>query len=679
MNRSDGGDISRRRMVGDYIIGPKIGSGSFSVVWKSRHRQSGTEFAIKEIDKRQLNDNLLKEISILKNIAHRNIIRLFESIETQQKIYLVLEYCDGGDLAGYLQRHGRVSEDVARHFMRQLAAGLQVLRDNHLIHRDLKPHNLLLSSKGATPSLKIGDFGFARYLKPQGLADTLCGSPLYMAPEIIQNQKYDAKADLWSVGAILFQLVTGRPPFGGNNQIELFQNILNASELRFPENALKVLHPNCIELCRSLLRRDPVERLTFEEFFNHKFLVGTRVIEDAEQSPSVSKVISLAEKTESFTYEKQPLFHPETRLPSAHPNANLVDEERVLHRKDQHDTSGTRVIRGFVPNTPPSNKIGRSFSGDRNASVHSRVVDSMDSIEREYVLVNSHFASMETLTEEVTSLQESSSGRACGFPPKRSHQHMPVTSYAKEMSTGSVGGMENTSSSGLDSLMAPASPNILREVQRRSVLRPSTRLQLLHQYIHVISNVSLEKHDAGSYLESFSIELVVLAIWKEAIQICNYWLASSDISATSTINETTNLEGVGCSSNSTEIPDFTKPSSASTWAERGFIAACDRAEMLSKYLENVDGTTEIPDAIDIIFRTALDAGKIGAVDELMECRDSADTSYSKAMLLFTFVVEEAPSLALNPPFLLSTADKERIQKYMKYLQSHLMRSQMSTS
>ncbi|GAB2268832.1 hypothetical protein Dimus_003776 [Dionaea muscipula] len=117
----------------------------------------------------------------------------------------------------------------------------------------------------------------------------------------------------------------------------------------------------------------------------------------------------------------------------------------------------------------------------------------MDSIEREYVLVNSHFASMETLTEEVTSLQESSSGRAGGFPPKRSHRHMPVTSYAKEMSTGSIGGMENTSSSGLDSLMAPASPNILRDVQRLSVLRPLTRLQLLHQYIHVISNVSLEK------------------------------------------------------------------------------------------------------------------------------------------------------------------------------------------
>lgn len=202
-----GAPNTRIRLVGDYIIGPRIGSGSFAVVWRSKHRVLGTEFAIKEIDKKHLNDNLKKEISILRNISHPNIIRLYEAIETEERIFLVLEYCDGGDVGAYIQRHGRVSEDVARHFIKQLAAGLQVLRDNNLIHRDLKPQNLLLSGKGVNPLLKIGDFGFARYLTPQGLADTLCGSPLYMAPEIIQNHRYDAKADLWSVGAILYQLV----------------------------------------------------------------------------------------------------------------------------------------------------------------------------------------------------------------------------------------------------------------------------------------------------------------------------------------------------------------------------------------------------------------------------------------------------------------------------------------
>ncbi|KAK2993320.1 hypothetical protein RJ640_006808, partial [Escallonia rubra] len=225
------------RVIGNYILGGRVGRGSFAVVWRSRHRQSGLEVAVKEIDKNRLpltnpkntvkmacggdpSNNLLKEISILSNIRHPNIIRLFEAIETEDRIYLVLEYCDGGDLAAYLHRRGKLSQDVARHFMRQLASGLQVLNENRLIHRDLKPQNLLLSTNEATPLLKIGDFGFARYLKPRDLADTLCGSPLYMAPEIIQNKKYDSKADLWSAGAILFQMVTGRPPFDGNSQLE---------------------------------------------------------------------------------------------------------------------------------------------------------------------------------------------------------------------------------------------------------------------------------------------------------------------------------------------------------------------------------------------------------------------------------------------------------------------------
>uniref|UniRef100_A0A5B6YZI5 Protein kinase domain-containing protein n=1 Tax=Davidia involucrata TaxID=16924 RepID=A0A5B6YZI5_DAVIN len=232
----DMGDRSQCGLIGNYILGPRIGSGSFAVVWRSRHRHSGMEVAVKEIDKKQLSpkvaDNLLKEISILGNIRHPNIIRLFEAIETEDRIYLVLEYCDGGDLAAYIHRRGKVSEAVVRHFMRQLAGGLKVLHENRLIHRDLKPQNLLLSTTEVTPLLKIGDFGFARYLTAQGLADTLCGSPLYMAPEIIQNKKYDGKADLWSVGAILFQLVTGKPPFDGDSQLQVLRRTIIANPIR---------------------------------------------------------------------------------------------------------------------------------------------------------------------------------------------------------------------------------------------------------------------------------------------------------------------------------------------------------------------------------------------------------------------------------------------------------------
>ncbi|KAL4583543.1 hypothetical protein LXL04_008120 [Taraxacum kok-saghyz] len=134
------------------------------------------------------------------------------------KIHLVLEYCKGGDLSMFIQRRqGRIPKSTSLHLMQQLAAGLKVLRDNQIIHRDLKPRNLLLSSNEDSSTLKIADFGFLR-----GLAETLCGSPLYMAPDIMQLHKYGAKADLWSVGTILFQLVTGRTPFTGNNKIQVY-------------------------------------------------------------------------------------------------------------------------------------------------------------------------------------------------------------------------------------------------------------------------------------------------------------------------------------------------------------------------------------------------------------------------------------------------------------------------
>ncbi|KAM1049495.1 hypothetical protein ACFX2C_028595 [Malus domestica] len=201
-------------VVGDYLVGRQIGSVSFSVVWHAHLRVHGTEVAIKEITTGWLNkklyESLMSEIFILKKINHPNIIRLHDIIEVPRKINLVLEYCRGGDLSMFIQRHGKVLEALAEHFMQQLVAGLQMFRDSNLIHRDLMPQNLLLSTNDNNSVLKIVDLGFTRSLQPQGLAETLCGSPLYMAPEIMQPQKYDAKVDLWSVGAILFQLVTGR-------------------------------------------------------------------------------------------------------------------------------------------------------------------------------------------------------------------------------------------------------------------------------------------------------------------------------------------------------------------------------------------------------------------------------------------------------------------------------------
>ncbi|XP_039008387.1 serine/threonine-protein kinase ATG1a-like isoform X2 [Hibiscus syriacus] len=660
------------RVVGNYILGPRIGSGSFAVVWRSRHRQHGLEVAVKEIDKKLLSskvsENLLKEISILSTINHPNIIRFFEAIETEDRIFLVLEYCDGGDLAAYINRHGKVSEEIARHFMRQLAAGLQVLQEKHLIHRDLKPQNLLLSIKGETPQLKIGDFGFARSLTPEDLAATLCGSPLYMAPEIIQNKKYDAKADLWSVGAILFQLVTGKPPFNGNSQLQLFQNILRSTELQFPEGSLQELHPDSVGLCRSLLRHNPVERLTFREFFNHKFLREASKRVDVEPDTSRLPSESMHEQFASSAM-KSPL--PSYNLMEASSrnkkSASSSGCDTSSLTKENGGSSGVKGAHGAMPLVCDDKKsVNNQCLSDQLRA------DSMESIEKEYVLVNPHSTSMETFSDYLETPLRDYSTLKC--PTKNSDQESEVTLETKETAGSSVGSA-NTQVLGSDPQTTSSESAILREVQRLNRMHPSTRLQLLHQYAQAIAELAQEKYNAGLFLESFSIELVVLAIWKKALQICASWIASApenESHGSSSANQTTTnvLGNADLALNSEYGGDSNRPSSACFWVEQGFIAACDRTEKLSCHIKDMDAAAKMPDAMEIIYQTALTIGTNGAVEEYMRNKGSAAASYSKAMLLLSFIVGEAASIPLNPPFSLTPANKKRIQTYINNLQTH---------
>ncbi|KAH0912564.1 hypothetical protein HID58_035885 [Brassica napus] len=545
------------RLVGDYELGPRLGSGSFAVVWLATHRSSGLKVAIKEIDKKKLSpkvrDNLLKEISILSTIDHPNIIRFYEAIETGDRIFLVLEYCSGGDLAEYINVHGKVSQPVAKHFMRQLALGLQVLQEKHCIHRDLKPQNLLLSSKEATPLLKIGDFGFARSLTPESMAETFCGSPLYMAPEIIRNQKYDAKADLWSAGAILFQLVTGKPPFDGTNHIQvccpepmnclfnfssephgfryaslqLFQNIVRDTELKFPEDASNEIHPDCVDLCRRLLRRDPIERLTFREFFSHRFL------QEPRQMPGVTH---------------------------SGPNRSKASAENVY----KHGSSSSASTSNVLVQHDVSCEKTRKDSEGQCSSNQLGVVDSLELIEREYVLVNRPSEGSSECFD--TSLQDSVEAQrplsdVSGPPP------------------------------------ASGSSYLLTEVQRLTIVHPPTKLQVLQQYAEALTEVAREMDNAGQVKESFAVTLVVLAAWRKALEICDSWMVSVG-------EDKVNTTAPGTSNS---------PAVAKTWVTQEFVTAFNQAETSSTRLNQTSAAsaTHMPDAMETIYEKALAYGKSG--------------------------------------------------------------------
>ncbi|KAM3299158.1 hypothetical protein ACQJBY_040573 [Aegilops geniculata] len=266
-------------VVGGYELRERLGGRPPATsVWRAVRLSTGAPAAVKQVRlaglPARLRDSLDCELRFLAAVSHPNIIRLLDVVRTPGCIYLVMELCEGGDLATYIQRTGgRVEESVARNFMRQIGAGLQVLRRNHVVHRDLKPENILLSCPGSDAILKISDFGLSRVLRPGEYAETACGTRLYMAPEVMLFQKYDDKVDLWSIGAILFELLNGYPPFHGRSNVQMLQCISRtSSSLPFSQLVVPSLHPDSIDICTRLLCTNPVKRLSLQEFISHSFL-----------------------------------------------------------------------------------------------------------------------------------------------------------------------------------------------------------------------------------------------------------------------------------------------------------------------------------------------------------------------------------------------------------------------
>ncbi|XP_029475345.1 serine/threonine-protein kinase ULK1 isoform X2 [Rhinatrema bivittatum] len=257
-----------------------IGHGAFAVVFKGRHKEKqDLEVAIKCIKKKNLakSQTLLgKEIKILKELKHENIVALYDFQELANSVYLVMEYCNGGDLADYLHTMRTLSEDTIRLFLQQIAGAMKMLHSKGIIHRDLKPQNILLSCTGGRKSnpsnirIKIADFGFARYLQSNMMAATLCGSPMYMAPEVIMSQHYDGKADLWSVGTIIYQCLTGKAPFQASSPQDL--RLFYEKNKSLIPNIPRETSSHLRQLLLGLLQRNHKDRMDFDEFFHHSFL-----------------------------------------------------------------------------------------------------------------------------------------------------------------------------------------------------------------------------------------------------------------------------------------------------------------------------------------------------------------------------------------------------------------------
>lgn len=216
-------------------------------------------------------ENLITEIRLLRCLNHKYIVTLQDFFWDDKTIYIVLEYCNAGSLSTFIRSKKSLPEATCKYFLRQLATAVQYMRSNDICHFDLKPQNLLLTrSQGNSVSLKVADFGFAQHLKLGEMNQQLKGSLLYMAPEIVRKHQYDAKADLWSIGVILYECLFGRAPYTSKTIEELLGRIRSCEKIRLPPNVC--ISKECEDLLCGLLEHDPAKRISFNDFFNHTFL-----------------------------------------------------------------------------------------------------------------------------------------------------------------------------------------------------------------------------------------------------------------------------------------------------------------------------------------------------------------------------------------------------------------------
>ncbi|KAL5806766.1 hypothetical protein ACOSQ4_029499 [Xanthoceras sorbifolium] len=254
-----------------YELGKLLGQGTFAKVHHARNLISGMSVAVKIIDKEKvlkvgMIDQIKREISVMRLVRHPNVVELYEVMASKTKIYFVMEYVKGGELFNKVAK-GKLKEDAARKYFQQLISAVDYCHSRGVFHRDLKPENLLLDENG---NLKVSDFGLSALAESKhqdGLLHTTCGTPAYVAPEVINRKGYDgSKADIWSCGVILYVLLAGYLPFHDSNLMEMYRKIGKA-EFKFPN----WFAPEVRRLLTKILDPNPSTRISIAKIMENSW------------------------------------------------------------------------------------------------------------------------------------------------------------------------------------------------------------------------------------------------------------------------------------------------------------------------------------------------------------------------------------------------------------------------
>ena len=327
--------------IGDYVYNDNniLGKGSFSLVYLGESLKNNEKVAIKKIyinPKKKDFYDIKNEINILHKLNHPHIVLLKNKIILDNDLYIILEYCPLGDLNSFFNKK-MVKEEYVKHYAIQIISGLKYLESNNIMHRDIKPHNILLKN---IYNIKISDFGFAKYYSNFDLSKTLCGSPIYMAPEIMQFKSYNHKTDIWSLGVLLYELLYGRPPFIANNHIELIHTI-NSKEVSFSNK--NPITEECILFLKKLLQKNPLNRPGYTSIEEHEWIKNNNKIEILNLSSTyqiynrfiindenIKKIESNSSSEEIFKFD-------EDYTSSSNKNLHTINLEETQYKSDISD------------------------------------------------------------------------------------------------------------------------------------------------------------------------------------------------------------------------------------------------------------------------------------------------------------------------------------------------------
>merc|ERR1712137_790608 len=308
----------------DFELLKVIGKGSFGKVMQVKKKDDGQIYAMKVLRKeaivaRKQVDHTRAEKAILQKIEHPFIVKLNYAFQTEDKLYMVLDFVNGGELFFHLKKEGKFSEERVRLYSAEIALALHHLHSRDIVYRDLKPENILIDSDG---HICITDFGLSKEISSDEVTHTFCGTPEYLAPEVLKGQGHGCPVDWWSLGTLIYEMLTGLPPFYSQNINIMYQKILNG-ELRFPDS----MSPDACSLLEGFLTRDPAKRYgtDFNVIKGHPFYAGLDwdKLERKEIEPPFKPEVYGKEDTDQI----DPMFTSEAAVDSLVETSALTGEE----------------------------------------------------------------------------------------------------------------------------------------------------------------------------------------------------------------------------------------------------------------------------------------------------------------------------------------------------------------